>query len=99
MFAFLRKNSPKKRTVDAGLNYIIRHAEDNKEYKGIDQNRLSLISIKKESAQRIVVSVDIETEDSGGEILINKQKIVAHTAEEAIAFFSSFGIGTVSWLK
>ena len=96
MFTIGKKKS--KPSVDAGLNYIIRHAEENKEYKGIDQNRLALISVKKESVQRIIVSVDIE-EDSDGEILVNKRKIIAQTVEEAVAFFSSYGIGAVSWLK
>ena len=92
-----RKISPRP-LINTGLNYIIRHAENNKEYKGIDQDRLALITIKKESLQRIIVSVDIETED-GGEILVNKQKTIVHTIEEAINFFSSHGIGVISWIK
>ena len=92
-----KKISPRP-LIDKGLYYIIRHAEDNKEYKGIDQDRLALITIKKESLQRIIVSIDIETED-GGEILTNKQKIIVNTIDEAINFFSSYGIGVISWLK
>lgn len=99
MFSWFKqkKEASKKPEVYSDLVYVIQNSKEGEEVKGIDNNKLALISVKKQDGQ-IAVSVEFER-DLGSDIFTEVHKTVVKDANEAVFFFTRFGInGQLSWL-
>lgn len=99
MFSWFKKKEDVeiKPTVHGNLDYVIRNSKEGEEIKGIENTKLALISVKKQSEQ-IAVSVEFER-THGSDIFTEVHRTLVDSAEEAVVFFTRFGInGELLWL-
>jgi hypothetical protein len=94
------KNEDKKAkiklpSITHSLEHVLARAGD-KMVQGIDSNRLALVSIrKKENFYLLGIQYERRV---GTEIFTERHDSAFESKEDAIKFFSKFGLGEISWL-
>lgn len=85
--------------ISKDLLHVILYGDIDKEFKGIDNSKLALISVKRQSDNSILVGIEFER-NNNSDIFNEIHKTIANNANEAIEFFRSYGItNELSWLE
>lgn len=90
-----KKVKAKLPAICHSLEHVIINAGE-KMVQGVDSNRLALVSVrKKENFYLLGVQFEHRV---GTEIFTERHDTIFDSKEDAIQFFSKFGLGEISWL-